>query len=94
MKLRTGHPVHSGPRAAARGIRARLPLGHTALLAALALLAAPARSGEAPPNLLLILADDPGETTNLYFEHPEIVERLRDRLEKFRRTGRSVPAER
>lgn len=33
------------------------------------------------PVLLCILKTDPGETTNLYFEHPEIVKELRELLE-------------
>jgi arylsulfatase A len=34
---------------------------------------------------------DPGETTNLYFEHPEIVERLTQQLTKIIKEGRSTP---
>ena len=34
---------------------------------------------------------DPGERTNLYFKHPKIVKELKDRLEEFRTSGRSVP---
>jgi arylsulfatase A len=37
------------------------------------------------------LANDPGETTNLYFKYPEIVEELKDKLEDFKKTGRSTP---
>lgn len=35
--------------------------------------------------------EDPGETTNLYFEHPEIVERLTQKLTKIVKEGRSTP---
>ena len=35
-----------------------------------------------PAGQLYNLAEDPGETTNLYREHPEIVERLTGRLEE------------
>jgi len=44
------------------------------------------------PGQLYNLTDDPGETRNLYHEHPEIVERLSDQLEEFRKSGRSAPA--
>jgi len=37
------------------------------------------------------LDEDPGETTNLYFERPEIVEDLRARLHAYRDAGRSAP---
>jgi hypothetical protein len=43
------------------------------------------------PGRLYSLADDPGETTNLYFEHPEIVKGLKSRLEEFQRSGRDAP---
>ena len=33
---------------------------------------------------------DPGETTNLYFEHPEIVKRLKDKISKIIINGRST----
>ncbi len=42
------------------------------------------------PGQLFDLEADPGETTNLYFEHPEVVERLRAKLYEFRESGRSV----
>ncbi|RMF43397.1 MAG: arylsulfatase [Planctomycetota bacterium] len=45
------------------------------------------------PGQLYDLSTDPGETTNLYFEHPEIVERLKKKLEAFKSSGRSVPAD-
>lgn len=35
------------------------------------------------------LATDPGETKNLYSKHPEIVRELKNKLEEFKRTGRS-----
>ncbi len=34
---------------------------------------------------------DPGETTNLYFEHPEIVERLTGKITEIIKNGRSTP---
>jgi hypothetical protein len=37
------------------------------------------------------LRTDPGETTNLYLEKPEIVEELKAKLEEFKKSGRSVP---
>ena len=44
------------------------------------------------PGQLYNLKDDPGETTNLYNRHPEVVKRLSDQLEQFRNSGRSAPA--
>ena len=46
---------------------------------------------DAPPGQLYHLAEDPSETRNLYREHPEIVKRLRDLLQKFKTSGRSAP---
>ena len=46
------------------------------------------------PAQLYNLDDDPGETTNLYHKHPEIVKELRSKLEEFRTTGRSAPGRR
>ncbi len=43
------------------------------------------------PGQLYNLAADPGETTNLYFDHPEIVEQLKSILEESKRSGRSAP---
>jgi arylsulfatase A len=43
------------------------------------------------PGQLYNLDTDPGETTNLYFEHPEIVQRLKGLIEKSKRDGRSAP---
>lgn len=42
------------------------------------------------PGQLYHLGDDPGETTNLYFEHPDVVERLRGKLQEFVASGRSI----
>ena len=43
------------------------------------------------PGQLYNLEDDPGETTNLYFDHPEIVRQLKAQLEEFKSSGRSAP---
>jgi len=43
------------------------------------------------PGQLYNLQDDPGETTNLYYKHPEIVKELKEKLEQFKTTGRSAP---
>ena len=43
------------------------------------------------PGQLYNLEDDPGETSNLYSQRPEIVERLKARLEEFKGAGRSAP---
>ena len=43
------------------------------------------------PGQLYNLKDDPGETTNLYFKHPEVVKALKEQLEKFKQSGRSAP---
>lgn len=43
-----------------------------------------------PPIQLYNLETDPTETKNLHAEHPEIVKRLSDLLEKYKREGRSV----
>lgn len=43
------------------------------------------------PGQLYNLEADPGETTNLYSEHPEIVAALKYQLERFRTSGRSAP---
>jgi hypothetical protein len=52
-----------------------------------------ALSEKAPdaPGQLYDLQQDPGETTNLYFEHPEIVKALKTQLDKFKESGRSTP---
>ncbi len=43
------------------------------------------------PGQLYNLDVDPGETTNLYFKHPEIVKELKDKLEEYKASGRSAP---
>jgi hypothetical protein len=43
------------------------------------------------PGQLYNLETDPGETTNLYSKHPEIVKRLKAQLETFKNSGRSAP---
>jgi arylsulfatase A-like enzyme len=43
------------------------------------------------PGQLYNLETDPGETTNLYFEHPDIVKELKAKLDKYVATGRSAP---
>lgn len=42
------------------------------------------------PGQLYNLADDPGETANLYFKYPEIVRKLKSLLETSKAQGRSV----
>ena len=43
------------------------------------------------PGQLYNLKTDPGETTNLYFEYPEIVKELKRKLDEYKRSGRSAP---
>lgn len=43
------------------------------------------------PGQLYDLAKDPGETTNLYFKHPEVVADLKTLLERSKSSGRSRP---
>ncbi len=43
------------------------------------------------PGQLYDMAADPGETTNLYDEQPEIVKQLNAKIDQFVDTGRSVP---
>ena len=43
------------------------------------------------PGQLYDLENDPGETTNLYFEHPEIVKELKEQLDESKKSGRSAP---
>jgi hypothetical protein len=43
------------------------------------------------PGQLYNLASDPGETRNLYDQHPDIVRELKSKLDEFRATGRSAP---
>lgn len=45
-----------------------------------------------PPGELYDIQADPGEQTNLWNTHPEVVERLVGLLQKYQRDGRSVPA--
>ena len=45
----------------------------------------------AAPGQLYNLDTDPGETQNLYFAHPEIVQKLKALLEKSKKDGRSAP---
>ena len=52
--------------------------------------ALPERAPDAPGQLYN-LANDPGETTNLYNEHPKIVKTLKAKLEAFKKSGRSAP---
>ena len=44
------------------------------------------------PGQLYNLAKDPGETKNLYNEYPDIVKRLKEKLEEFKKSGRSRPS--
>jgi arylsulfatase A-like enzyme len=44
-----------------------------------------------PPIQLYDLQSDPGETTNLYKQHPEVVARLREILQRYVANGRSTP---
>ncbi|MFR9644468.1 MAG: sulfatase-like hydrolase/transferase [Rikenellaceae bacterium] len=46
-----------------------------------------------PPVQLYNMATDPSETTNVYLEHPEIVEELRQLTIKYIENGRSTPGE-
>jgi len=43
------------------------------------------------PGQLYDLEKDPGETTNLYSKHPEIVKALKGQLDKYKASGRSAP---
>ena len=42
------------------------------------------------PGQLYNLETDPGETDNLYFKRPEIVQELKSQLEKYKESGRSA----
>lgn len=46
----------------------------------------------AVPGQLYNLEKDPGETTNLYSQRPDIVAELKVKLEEFKATGRSAPS--
>lgn len=48
---------------------------------------------DTPPGQLYNLAEDPDEQVNLYTQHPEIVQRLTAVLDRYKKTGRSVPIE-
>jgi arylsulfatase A len=50
----------------------------------------PERAPDAPGQLYN-LEEDPGETTNLYFEHPDIVQELEAQLDEYVSSGRSAP---
>ena len=43
------------------------------------------------PGQLYNLETDPGETTNLYFEYPDIVKELKEKLQEYKSSGRSAP---
>ena len=43
------------------------------------------------PGQLYNLEKDPGETTNVYFEHPDVVKELKGLLEETKQSGRSAP---
>ena len=43
------------------------------------------------PGQLYNLKTDPGETTNVSFAHPEIVKKLKTKLDEFKQSGRSAP---
>ena len=53
----------------------------------------PEKAPDAPGQLYNLDAD-PGETTNLYFKHPEIVKELKSQLEENKQSGRSAPTRR
>ena len=43
------------------------------------------------PGQLYNLKQDPGESQNLYYEYPDIVEKLKQQLQSFVKNGRSAP---
>lgn len=43
------------------------------------------------PGQLYNLNSDPGETENMYYKNPEIVKELKEKLEQFKKSGRSAP---
>ena len=51
------------------------------------------KSADLPPVQLYNLATDPAETTNHHAQHPEVVTRLTQLLEKYISSGRSTPGE-
>ena len=52
--------------------------------------ALPERAPDAPGQLY-DLTKDPGETNNLYNDHPEIVKALKEKLDEYKSSGRSAP---
>jgi len=52
---------------------------------------APKAAAEGPAGQLYDMGEDPGETTNLWLERPEVVHRLKRLLETYRSEGRSTP---
>ena len=42
-----------------------------------------------PPGQLYNMESDPGETKNVYFENPDVVEKLTELMERYKREGRS-----
>ena len=51
------------------------------------------KKGE-PKGQLYDMKSDPGETTNVYADHPDIVDRLTKLLAKYKKDGRSTPPRR
>ena len=51
----------------------------------------PPEAAPEAPGQLYDLARDPGETTNLYFRHPEIAVELKALLEQSKPSGRCRP---
>lgn len=47
---------------------------------------------DGPQGQLYNLADDPSEQNNLWLEKPEVVERLHNLLEQYKKSGRSAPS--
>lgn len=56
--------------------------------------ALPEKKAPDAPGQLYDLEQDPGETTNLYFKQPEIVEQLQAKLKELVQSGRSAPPQR
>ncbi|MDD2952086.1 MAG: arylsulfatase [Parabacteroides sp.] len=50
-----------------------------------------AKMSDYPKFQLYNLADDPGETTNVCAQHPEVVKELKDLMSKYIKDGRSTP---
>ena len=50
-------------------------------------------AADAPPGQLYDLASDPAEQTNLYEQHPDIVQRLSSLLTRLKEQGRSYPTD-